>query len=39
MYLKCFYNHIEMCLNAGTRLWEYLLNAYEYIKLHSNFEE
>ena len=37
--LKDFYNHIKMCLNAVTRLWEDLLPAYHSIKRHYKFEE
>ena len=39
MDLKNFYYHINMCLNAVTRLREYLLLDYQSIKRHSNFEE
>ena len=37
--LNNFYNHINMCLNAVTRLREDLLPDYQYIKIHSEFEE
>ena len=33
--LNNFYNHINMCLNAVTRLLEDLLTAYQSIKRHS----
>ena len=36
--LKNFYNHINMCLNAVTRLWEELIPDYHSIKIHSDFE-
>ena len=36
--LKNFFNHINMCLNAVTRLREYLLPDYQSIKRHSEFE-
>ena len=39
MDLKNFYNHINMCLNAVTRIREELLPAYQSIKSHSDFEE
>ena len=39
MDLKKFYNHIKMCLNAVTKLREYLLPCYHSIKRHSEFEE
>ena len=35
MYLKNFYNHINICLNAVTILQEDLLPAYRSIKMHS----
>ena len=38
LYLKNFYNHINMCLNEVTRLREYLLTGYQSIKIHSEFE-
>ena len=37
--LRKFYNHINMCLNAMTRLQEDLVPAYQFIKMHSDFEE
>ena len=37
--LKNFYNHINMCRNAVTRLLEDLLPVYQSIKRHSEFEE
>ena len=37
--LKNFFNHIKMCLNAMTRLREYLLPDYQSIKINSKFEE
>ena len=37
--LKKFYNHIKMCFNAMTRLWEDLLTIYQSIKRHYEFEE
>ena len=37
--IKDFYNHINMCLNAETRLQEDLLSTYHSIKRHSEFEE
>ena len=39
MDLKNFYNHIKICLNEVTRLQEYLLPGYHYIKRHSKFAE
>ena len=36
--LKNFYNYINMCLNAVTRLQEYLLPDYHSIKIHSERE-
>ena len=39
MDLNNFYNHINMGINAVTRLREYLLPAYHSIKIHSDFEE
>ena len=39
MEIKHFYNHINMCLNAVTILWEDLIYAYQYIKRHSEFGE
>ena len=38
LYLKNFYRHIRMCLNAVTRLREDLLPSYQFIKRHSEFE-
>ena len=35
---KNFYNCIKMCLNAVTRIQEYLLHPYQSIKRHSEFE-
>ena len=37
MYLKNFFNHINMSLNAVTRLREDLLPDYQYIKRISEF--
>ena len=37
--LKNFYNHINMCLNAMTRLQEDLLTAYQSINRRSEFQE
>ena len=37
--LKKFYSHINMCLNASTRLQEALIPSYQYIKRNSDFEE
>ena len=39
IYLNNFYNHINMCLNALTRLREDLINSYQSNKRHSEFEE
>ena len=39
MYLKKFYNHIKMCINAVTRIREDLLLAYHFIKIYSDFAE
>ena len=39
LYLKNFYNHINMCLNAVTRLREDILKAYHSIKIYSEFEK
>ena len=39
MYLNNFHNHIKMCLNAVTRLLEYLLTASQSINRYSEFEE
>ena len=36
--LKNFYNHINMCLNAVSRLQEDLLTSYQYIKIHSELK-
>ena len=36
--LNNLYNHINMCLNADTRLLEDLLPAYKYIKRRSDFK-
>ena len=38
MDLRDFYNHINMCLNAVTRIREDLLPSYASIRRHSNFE-
>ena len=38
MDLKNFYNHINMCLNAMTRILEYLLPYYQTKKRQSEFE-
>ena len=38
LYLKNFYNNINICLNVVTRIQEDLLPAYQYIKRHSDFE-
>ena len=35
--IKNFYNHINTCLNAVTRLREYLLPGYQSIKRNSDF--
>ena len=37
--IRNFFNRINMCLNAVTRLREYLLTDYQSIKRHSDFEE
>ena len=37
--LRNFYKHINMCINAVTRLREDLLPAYHSIKIKSEFEE
>ena len=39
LYLKNFYNNINMSLNTVTRLRKYLLHYYRSIKRHSRFEE
>ena len=39
LYLKNFFNHINMSLNAVTRLIEDLVPDYHSIKIHSDFEE
>ena len=39
LYIKNFYKHIKMCLNAVNRLQEDLLPGYQSIKRHSEFEE
>ena len=39
LYVKNFYNHINMCINAMDSLWEDLLPAYQSIKRYSEFEE
>ena len=39
MYLKSFYNHIKMCLNAVTRIQEDLFPDYHSINRHSDYEE
>ena len=36
--LKNFYNKIKMYLNAVTRLQEDLIPAYQFIKIHYEFE-
>ena len=36
--LNNFYNLINICLNAVTRLIEYFLPSYQSIKIHSNLE-
>ena len=38
MDLKKLYNHINMCINAMTRLQEYLLPGYQSTKRNSKFE-
>ena len=38
MELKNFYNHIKICLNAVTRLQEYLLPDHQSIKKHPEFK-
>ena len=38
LYLKNFYNHINMCLNVVTRLLEDFLPDYQSNKRHSEFE-
>ena len=38
-YLKDFYNHINICLNALTRLKYNLISTYHKIKQHSDFHE
>ena len=35
LYLKNFYNHINMCLNVVNKLLEDFLTGYHYIKIHS----
>ena len=37
MHLNNFYNHINICINAVTRLVEYLFPIYQYIKRYSEF--
>ena len=37
--LKNFYNHINTCLNAATRIREDILPCYQPIKRHSEFTE
>ena len=37
LYLKNFYNHINICLNALTRLQGDIIPVYQYIKIHSEF--
>ena len=37
--LKKLCNHIKMCLDAVTRLQQYLLTAYQSIKRHYDFQE
>ena len=39
LYLKNFYNHINMCINAVTRLQEELFTGYQSIIRHSEFAE
>ena len=39
MDIKNLYNHINVCLNAVTRLQEDLLSGYQSIKRHSQFAE
>ena len=39
LYLKKLYNHINMCLNAMTRLQEGLLPGYQSMKKNSEFDE
>ena len=39
LYLKNFYNHIKMCLNAVTRLRKDLLTGCQSINSHSEFAE
>ena len=39
LYIKNSFNHIMMCLNAVTKIIEYLLPDYQSIKRHSQFEE
>ena len=39
LYLNNFYNHINICLNAVTRLREDLLPGYHSIRRHSEFVE
>ena len=38
LYIKNFYNHINMCLDAVNILREDLLPGYQSIKIHSEFE-
>ena len=37
MDLKNFYNNIKICLNEVTILRQYLLPAYQYIKIYPEF--
>ena len=37
--LKKFFNHINVCINAVTRLQEDLIPGYQSIKRHTEFEE
>ena len=39
MDLNTFYNQINMCLSAATRLWEDRLPDYKFIKRNYDFEE
>ena len=38
MFLKNFYNHINICLNVLNKLQEYIIPAYQSIKRHYEFE-
>ena len=38
LYLKNFFNHINMCPNLVTKLQEDLLTSYQFFKRHSEYE-